>query len=480
MSKENNKEKHKQDDDLELPEVEQELSKVASNPKQNMLILGGMIVVFAYLFFSFFISTDDKKTDFTPMPNDVTKPAIVSADADIPSIPTLPSPPKLEDPTPPPPPVAAPDLAETPPADIGTDPALPDGASSDLLPPGDPSLPFNPALSRGNEANKRTEAKRKSAIMLISGKAPAKTAEQLEQEADFKYRGNMNLLLGRGKMIDAIIESAINSDFGGEIRGIISRDVYSEWGKNILIPKGSRVFGSYTAGISGAIGRVAIEWSRIDLITGYSINLNGTGTDNLGRKGLQGRVDNKFKERFGNAILQSAFNITLANAIDKIVVPIDNSQEAAVQTTAASSAANAANVIFAQSGVSSAQKFAQICATVPNSITDKTSTLFTSINSACTTIPAQQASDDEKLASLMSIITSTSNTAAQESSTAIEPSKAQAAAEQAFTDITDVAKELLERQNLEPTVTLDQGTRIKIYVNKDYNFPKKALRRVTK
>ena len=43
----------------------------------------------------------------------------------------------------------------------------------------------------------------------------------------------MNLVLGRGKILDAIIETAINTDFGGEIRAIISRDIYSEWGKNI-------------------------------------------------------------------------------------------------------------------------------------------------------------------------------------------------------------------------------------------------------
>lgn len=56
---------------------------------------------------------------------------------------------------------------------------------------------------------------------------------------------NMHLILGRGKMLDVIIESTVNTDFGGEIRAIISRDVYSEWGRNILIPKGSRVLGTY-------------------------------------------------------------------------------------------------------------------------------------------------------------------------------------------------------------------------------------------
>lgn len=41
----------------------------------------------------------------------------------------------------------------------------------------------------------------------------------------------MNLVLGCGKMLDTVIETAINTDFGGEIRAIITRDIYSEWGK---------------------------------------------------------------------------------------------------------------------------------------------------------------------------------------------------------------------------------------------------------
>ncbi len=479
MSKESDNQKQADNNQVDLPEVEQELSKVASNPKQSMLILIGIAVVFIYLFFTFFISSTEDNPSTTPIPKEVAKPAQVSANEDVPSIPTLPSPPKLEDPTPPPPPPAKVDVASSSPSP-STEPALPDGASENLLPSGNnPSLPFTPNPAKGEEEKKRLEAKRKSSMILIAGKPQTKTQEQLQQEADFQHRGDMNLVLGRGKMIDAIIESAVNTDFGGEIRGLISRDVYSEWGKNVLIPKGSRVFGSYTAGISGAYGRIAIEWNRIDLATGYTINLSGTGTDNLGRKGLQGRVDNKFKERFGNAVLRSAFNITLASALDKIITPVKSSQAAADQTAAATAAANSANTIFAQTNVTAAQRFAQICATIPPTISDKTSTLYTSINTACTT-PQGNATDDQRLASLMSVITSSSTAAAQTSTASTTPSKAQKASEQAFTDISDVAKQMLEQQKFDPTITLDQGTHIKIYVNKDYKFPKAAIKRVMK
>lgn len=467
---------------LDQPEVEQELSKVATNPKQSMLILIGVAGVFIYLFLNLFVSSSDSgKSDPTPIPDNVVKPVQTSSDNSVPVIPNLPDPPKLEDPLQPPAP-PKPALQDAPPpvplSQEGSSLPLPEG-SKDLAPVvSNPTLPFD-TKSQSDEAKKRLETKRKSAIVLIAGTPPAKTPEQVEQEVDFKPRGDMHLVLGRGKMLDAIIESAINTDFGGEIRAIVSRDVYSEWGRNILIPKGSRVFGVYNAGIDGAYGRIAIEWTRIDLSTGYTINFGGTGMDNLGRKGQQGRVDNKFKERFSNAILRSAFNITLASTLDTIIKPTTSTQSAANQTASASAAANSANTIFAQSGVSDAQKFAQICATVPTAITDKTSTLFTSINNACTA-PVANSTDAQKLTALMSAITTASTTAAQASSTSTQPSQAQTASTQAFKDISDVAKELLEKQKFAPTITIDQGTPIKIYVNKDYKFPKTAIKNVIK
>lgn len=469
----------------DLPEVEQELSKVATNPKQSIIILVVVAGVFLYLFFNLFISSDEApKQESNPVPDNVVKPVQIPVDTAIPAIPALPTPPKLEDPAlPPPPPVpAAQDVL--PPSPLSQDKTplpTPENSKDVNLPLVNPALPLD-IKSQSDEAKRKLEAKRKSAIVLISGAPKPKTPEQIEQETDFKQRGDMHLILGRGKMLDAIIETAINTDFGGEIRAIISRDVYSEWGRNILIPKGSRVFGTYNTGTNGAYGRIAIEWTRIDLSTGYTLNFGGTGMDNLGRKGQQGRVDNKFKERFSNAVLRSAFNITLASTLDSIVKPVESTQSASTQSAAASEALTSTTSISTQQGLDSGQKFTQICATVPTAISDKTSTLYTSIKTACDTIPVQQASatPDQRLTALVSAITSACTTASQASTASTTPSQAQTASTQAFKDITDVAKELLEKQKFDPTITIDQGTLIKIYVNKDYKFPKAAIKNVMK
>ena len=459
----------------DLPEVDQELSQVGVNPKQSILILVVVIAIFGYLFFNLFISSNDndKKTDTTPLPTQINKPSSQVSDNDIPEIPTLPAPPKLEEPTPPLPPIIQ--------AEAGTSaPTLP--PKTDILPLPDLSPPPSlPTLKvKDDDLQKKLEAKRKSSIVLLAGTAPTKTPDQLQQEADFSYRGDMNIVLGRGKIIDAIIETAINSDFGGEIRAIITKDIYSEWGKNILLPKGSRVIGNYATGMSGAYGRVSIEWTRIDLANGYTLNLSGSGIDNLGRKGNQGRVDNKFKERFSNAILRSAFNIVLAKTMDSIVPPVASNQTAAAQAQISTRVTSLVTTINAQpAAVTSAVKGAQICAQVPATITDITSSLFTQVTAACTIFTTNPGglADDLRLNTLVAAVTAATASTAVTAAAATQPSLAQAASTQAVTDVSDTVKELMDSQEFKPTITIDQGTPVKIYVNKDYKFPKAAIKR---
>lgn len=468
---------------VDAPEVEQEFSKVATNPKQSIIILIGIGAVFLYLFFNLFFASDEseKKKEPLPVPDEVTRPVQVDSDTDIPSIPTLPSPPKLEDPTPPPPPPVDEDLPSTDQA------ALADN-NTNL------ELPTNIDASFANNANnenitppfykdpqtedsqKKREDKRKSAIILVSSDSPAKTASEIQQETDFTYRGDSNLLLGRGKMLDAVIETAINTDFGGEIRAIITRDVYSEQGKTILIPKGSRIFGNYATGTDGAYGRIAITWTRVNLANGYVLNLSGTGMDSLGRSGAQGRIDNKFKERFTNTILRSAFNITLARALDSLVAPVTSTAAASATSQTATNVKNivAAILVDTATYADDTARANAICAQTKAAITDQTSALFIAIDTACT---ATYASTAEKVAAVTTAANSSADTAVQTATTSTEETKAQAATTQAYSDISDTVKTLVEEQEFLPTITIDQGTPIKIYVNKDYSFPKEALRK---
>ncbi|MGI4775435.1 MAG: TrbI/VirB10 family protein, partial [Janthinobacterium lividum] len=414
------------------PEVHQELSKVAATPRQNILILVGICIVFGYLFFFFFIGNKTVTKD-TPLkaPTEVTKPAqtVVS---EVPEIPQLPEPPKLVEPTV--------QLADAPDAPIKLDlpPPTPDNSTRQNVPTPplsiEATLPSN--LNENDDIRKRKEAKRKSSIVLLGDTKSKKTTEQTEEETDFKRRGNMEMILGRGKVIDAVLESAIDSDFGGEVRALVSRDMFSESGKIVLIPKGSRIFGTYSSGDGSNYGRIMVDWNRIDLASGYTVNIQSATIDNLGRKGIQGRVDNKFKERLSNSLLSSAFNIAFANALDKIVAPTITSQLATQNEATAGQLNNLALAIYNDSTKDTATKIQLICSTIQSAIPDKTSTAYITFAASCLTIITSPTSDPtQNLTSLMASVNSAATTLLASASTQITPTQAQNASKQAFTDV---------------------------------------------
>lgn len=464
------------------PEVQQELSKVAANPKQSMLILIGICGVFGYLLYSFFLGgKDNKKEDIKsvalPMPTQIAKPAETVVEA--PKIPQLPEPPKLVTKDLPPPPI--PKIEEPPPLLAPAPPPPVDLPTPIVIPPIFGSNKPSSQLLETNEEQQRRMAKWKSPMALISdsntGKKDPITAQQ---EIDFVERGNMEFLLGRGKIIDIVLEMAVSSDFPGEIRALVSRDVFSESKKLILIPKGSRVYGTLSTSGSEVYGRVFITWNRIDIAnTNYTLVLQPSPTiDSLGRQGVQGRVDNKLKEQIANAILISAFNIAVAETLDKIVAPPVSSQTTTEQQATVTNMQNTVLAISNDNALGEDAKIAQICSSVTAAITDKTLSGYTTIMQACTNLnTVVSAQPGQKLSSLLSSINSAAAAMLTTTAASATTSQAQEASKTAFKNLTDTFRNSVERNSFNLTTTLDQGAAIKMYVNKDYQFPIKTIKR---
>jgi type IV secretion system protein VirB10 len=112
-------------------------------------------------------------------------------------------------------------------------------------------------------------------------------------------------LVPEGTLIPGILETAIVSDLPGQIRAIVSDDVYSFDGRRVLIPTGTRLIGEYQSDVVRGQKRIFVVWTRMLRDDGVSVRLDSIGADSLGRSGLTGQVDNKFRERFGAAILLS-------------------------------------------------------------------------------------------------------------------------------------------------------------------------------
>ena len=109
----------------------------------------------------------------------------------------------------------------------------------------------------------------------------------------------------QGTMIQAVMETALDSSLPGQTRAVVSEDVFSFDGSRLLIPRGARLIGRYRSGVDIAQRRVTIAWDRIILPMGQTIQISSFGGDELGRSGVTGFVDTRFDERFGSAALIS-------------------------------------------------------------------------------------------------------------------------------------------------------------------------------
>lgn len=111
--------------------------------------------------------------------------------------------------------------------------------------------------------------------------------------------------VSQGTLIPAVLETAINSDVPGYVRAVVSQDVRSFDGSQILIPRSSRLVGQYKSGLAAGQTRAYILWSRLIRPDGVSVAIASPGTDEAGQSGLAGEVDNHFFKRFGSALLLS-------------------------------------------------------------------------------------------------------------------------------------------------------------------------------
>jgi type IV secretory pathway VirB10-like protein len=142
------------------------------------------------------------------------------------------------------------------------------------------------------------------------------------------------LFIPQGTMIAGILETAIQSDLPGMLRAIVSEDVYGFDGSKLLISKGSRLIGQYKSGLVRGQIRVFVMWNRILRPDGVSINIGSYGTDDLGRSGLDGKLDTHFMERFGSSILLSMIDTGMhigANSLsnqNSATVAIESGQDA--------------------------------------------------------------------------------------------------------------------------------------------------------
>jgi type IV secretory pathway VirB10-like protein len=110
-----------------------------------------------------------------------------------------------------------------------------------------------------------------------------------------------------GSVIPAVMVSGINSDLPGPILAQVSENVFdSATGRSLLIPQGSRLFGTYRNASAAGQQRLQIAWQRLIFPDTASMDLpQMPGTDQAGYAGFSDEVNNHYLATFGASAVMS-------------------------------------------------------------------------------------------------------------------------------------------------------------------------------
>jgi type IV secretion system protein VirB10 len=112
-----------------------------------------------------------------------------------------------------------------------------------------------------------------------------------------------------GTLIQAVLETPIDTFKPGLARAIVSRDARGFNGRQVLVPRGSRLTGEYQADARSGQNRVLITWTQLIRPDGTTIRLDSPAADSLGGAGVAGKADGSALGRFATGVLRTALAV---------------------------------------------------------------------------------------------------------------------------------------------------------------------------
>ncbi len=144
----------------------------------------------------------------------------------------------------------------------------------------------------------------------------AGAADSRRGEAKYREKGitsslpvDNSRIVTTDRYITGVLETGINTQLDGSTGGPViiqtSRDVFGYHGREILIPKGSRLVCSFKSLAKQGASRAPLKCSRILLAESRAeiFGLKANVTDMQGGLGVSGDVDNRFWEKYGTAFI---------------------------------------------------------------------------------------------------------------------------------------------------------------------------------
>lgn len=144
-------------------------------------------------------------------------------------------------------------------------------------------------------------------------------------------------VVSAGTLIPAALVTGINSDLCGNVKAVVTRDVYDARLRLVLIPAGAELLGTCSDQVAGGQARLAVAWTRVRFPDGRTLALPGLPSHSSdGRSGVRDRVNNHWGRVFGTAVLLSALSAGVQLGIPQ---ETDGGSMSPAQTAATAAAA---------------------------------------------------------------------------------------------------------------------------------------------
>lgn len=149
---------------------------------------------------------------------------------------------------------------------------------------------------------------------LLGGALPSSATQRVSATS----LGHRSLTLPKGTAFTCALKTKVISANAGLVGCQVQRNVFSDDGRVLLIERGSHLDGEYRiASVRPGTTRIPLIWTRVRTPLGVVVDLESPATGPLGESGLEGHVNNRWRERIGAAMLVSliddALNVVVQN-----------------------------------------------------------------------------------------------------------------------------------------------------------------------
>ncbi|TAN03131.1 MAG: TrbI/VirB10 family protein [Rhodanobacteraceae bacterium] len=118
-------------------------------------------------------------------------------------------------------------------------------------------------------------------------------------------RAPADRILEQGTLIRAVLDTKVDTRNAGNVIATVTQDVYDSINQSqLLVPKGTRLIGSYSQAVAAGSHAISVVFRRMELPDGRAVDIGPTqSTDYSGASGIQGKYHSNILRALGPSLV---------------------------------------------------------------------------------------------------------------------------------------------------------------------------------